>query len=66
MAKKSKAPSRSLESLANEMYRVLIRCGMHLDGESDWTPEDLREAVARVVLEMDGYYVRKAKEVQDG
>jgi hypothetical protein len=64
MAKKKVAKSyhRDLDALANEMYRLLIKCGMHLDGECDWLPDDLREAVANLVVEMDGYYVRKAKE----
>ena len=56
---------RSLEVLAKEMYRLLIKCGMHLDGECDWLADDLREAVANLVVEMDGYYVRKAQEVSD-
>jgi len=68
MAKKKAAKSyhRDLDALANEMYRLLIKCGMHLDGECDWNPDDLREAVAGIVIEMDGYYVRKAKEKSDG
>ena len=65
MAKKT-PPHRSLDTLANEMYRLLIKCGMHLDGECDWDADDLREAVASLVVEMDGYYVRKATEVSDG
>ena len=67
MSERSKTdPRRSLEALANEMYRLLIKCGMHLDGECDWLADDLREAVANLVVEMDGYYMRKAKEVSDG
>lgn len=65
MAKKT-PQHRSLDTLSNEMYRLLIKCGMHLDGECDWAADDLREAVANLVVEMDGYYVRKAKEVSDG
>jgi hypothetical protein len=63
---KTVPPKRSLDVLANEMYRLLIKCGMHLDGECDWEPDDLRDAVANLVVEMDGYYVRKSKEVSDG
>lgn len=70
MAKKKAAKKtsqhRSLESLANEMYRLLIKCGMHLDGECDLSADDLRDAVASLVVEMDGHYVRKSKEVSDG
>jgi hypothetical protein len=64
MAKTADYP-RSLDILANKMYRLLIKCGMHLDGESDWDPDDLREAVAGIVLEMDAYYVRKSNEKGD-
>jgi hypothetical protein len=64
MAKAADYP-RNLDVLANEMYRLLIKCGMHLDGESDWDPDDLRDAVAGIVLEMDAYYVRKSKEKGD-
>jgi hypothetical protein len=64
MAKTADYP-RSLDILANEMYRLLIKCGMQLDGESDWNPDDLREAVAVIVLEMDAYYVRKSNEKGD-
>ena len=63
---KTVPPKRSLDVLANEMYRLLIKCGMHLDGECDWEPDDLRDAVANLVVEMDGYYVRKSKEKSDG
>jgi hypothetical protein len=48
------------------MYRLLIKCGMHLDGECDWDQDALRDAVANLVVEMDGYYVRKSKEKSDG
>lgn len=65
MAKEQTYP-RTLDALAKDMYRLLIKCGMHLDGECDWGADDLREAVANLVVEMDGYYVRKAKEKSDG
>jgi len=63
---KTVPPKRSLDVLANEMYRLLIKCGMHLDGECDWDQDALRDAVANLVVEMDGYYVRKSQEKRDG
>ena len=63
---KTVPPKRSLDVLANEMYRLLIKCGMHLDGECDWDHDAMRDAVANLVVEMDGYYVRKSKEKSDG
>lgn len=60
MAKK-KVAQRSLESLANEMYRLLIQCGMNLDGFGERDHYELRNDVAGIVREMDAYYTRKHK-----
>jgi hypothetical protein len=48
----------SLEQLAKDMYLLLIKCGMNLDGE-DMDLDELRDDVAGIVREMDGYYNRK-------
>lgn len=58
---KKPAKSPGLESLAKEMYLLLIKCGMYLDGDESNDPEELRNDVAGIVRDMDSYYVRKAK-----
>lgn len=55
------AKSPGLESLAKEMYLLLIKCGMYLDGDETNDPEELRTDVAGIVRDMDSYYVRKER-----
>ena len=60
MAKKktsAKVRTKDIRSLANEMYRLLIRCGMYFDGDDSLDPDDLRNECAGIVRDMDSYYV---------
>ena len=59
--KKPKAQRSGLEALAKEMYLLLIKCGMYLDGDESNDPDELRNDVAGLVRDMDSYYVRKEK-----
>lgn len=64
MAKKKakvKARTQDIHSLANEMYRLLIRCGMYFDGDDSQDPDVLRDECASIVRDMDSYYVHTDK-----
>ncbi len=53
--------AKTAEELMKEMYLLLIQCGMNLDGDGQMESDELRDEVAGVVREMDGYYATKRK-----